>query len=69
VLPFNKGKSLEGSLFGFFFAFLAGSYFVNPWIALVGAAVAMTVESLPLPLNDNLVTPIVTGAVLSLMLL
>jgi phosphoserine phosphatase/dolichol kinase len=69
VLPFNKGKSLEGSLFGFFFAFLAGSYFVNPWVALVGAAVAMAVESLPLPLNDNLVTPIVIGAVLSLMLL
>jgi dolichol kinase len=68
VLPFNKGKSLEGSLFGFFFAFLAGSYFVDPWIALGGAAVAMTVESLPLPLNDNLVTPMVTGAVLSLML-
>ena len=29
-LPFNKGKTLEGSLVGFFFAFLAGSFFISP---------------------------------------
>ena len=26
-LPFNKGKTIEGSLFGFFFAFLGGTLF------------------------------------------
>lgn len=63
-LPFNKGKTLEGSLAGFVFAFLAGCLFVSPWIALVGAAVAMFVEYLPLPVNDNILIPIVTASVL-----
>ena len=50
-LPFNKGKTWEGSLAGFFFAFLAGTFFVSPWLALVGAAIAMTIEVLPLPVK------------------
>ena len=65
TLPFNKGKTLEGSLIGFFFAFLAGAFFINPFKALAAAAVAMTVESLPLPLNDNLMTPLTTGLLLT----
>jgi dolichol kinase/phosphoserine phosphatase len=68
ALPFNKGKSLEGSIVGFIFAFLAGAYFIAPLKALVGAAVAMIMEYLPLPLNDNLTTPIITGAALTLVL-
>jgi len=67
-LPFNKGKTVEGSLFGFFFAFLAGAVFVSPALALIGAAVAMTVESLPLPLNDNITMPLCTGLALLLLL-
>lgn len=67
-LPFNRGKTLEGSVAGFLFGFLAGSVFVAPWIALVGAAVAMTIEYLPLPLNDNLLMPLCTGLVLMLIL-
>jgi phosphoserine phosphatase len=67
-LPFNKGKTLEGSLFGFFFAFLAGAFFVSPVLALVGAAVAMTVETLPLPVNDNITIPLCTGLALLLIL-
>jgi HAD superfamily phosphoserine phosphatase-like hydrolase len=65
-LPFNKGKTLAGSLVGFFFAFLAGSFFVSPVLALIGAAVAMTIESLPLPVNDNVMIPLCTGLVLML---
>jgi phosphoserine phosphatase len=67
-LPFNKGKTLEGSLVGFFFAFLAGSFFVSPAMALIGAAVAMTIESLPLPVNDNVPIPLCTGLALLLIL-
>lgn len=66
-LPFNKGKTWEGSLAGFFFAFLAGSFFVSPSLALVGAAFAMTIEVLPLPINDNVLVPILTGAFLTLL--
>jgi dolichol kinase/phosphoserine phosphatase len=67
-LPFNKGKTLEGSLAGFFFAFLAGAFFVSPVLALIGAAVAMAIESLPLPVNDNILIPLFTGLTLLLML-
>ena len=68
TLPFNKGKTLEGSMIGFVFAFIAGTFFTIPLKALVGAVVAMVVECSPLPLNDNLITPLITGAALTLML-
>ena len=67
-LPFNKDKSLEGSAAGFLFAFLAGSIFVSPLFALAGAAVAMVVEYLPLPINDNLMIPLCAGLALTLLI-
>ena len=67
-LPFNKGKTWEGSLAGFFFAFLAGTFFVSPPLALVGAAIAMTIEVLPLPINDNILVPVITGVALSFLI-
>ena len=67
TLPFNKGKTLEGSLIGFVFASSAAAFFVNPFMAASGAAAAMLIESLPLPINDNLVLPLVTGALLTFM--
>ena len=67
-LPFNKGKTLEGSLFGSFFAFLAGAFFVSPVLALIAAAVAMAIESLPLPVNDNILIPLGAGLALMLMI-
>jgi hypothetical protein len=37
---------------------------------LAGAAIAMTIEVLPLPVNDNVLVPVFTGAALTgLMLL
>ena len=65
-LPFNKGKNLEGTIFGFLFAFLGAMIFVDPAKALVAAAVGMLVESLPLPLNDNLTMPLASGLILLL---
>jgi phosphoserine phosphatase len=67
-LPFNKGKTWEGTLTGFIFAFLAGTFFVSPWLALVGAAIAMTIEVLPLPVNDNVLIPVITGAALTMLI-
>jgi dolichol kinase len=67
-LPLNRGKTLTGTLGGFFFAFLAGSVFMPPWLALIGAATAMTIEYLPLPVNDNLLMPLCTGLVLTLLI-
>ena len=65
-IPYNKGKNLEGSLFGFLFAFLGAMIFVDPVRALIAAAVAMLIESLPSPLNDNFTMPLSVGLLLTL---
>jgi len=67
-LPFNKGKNLEGTLFGFLFAFLGAMIFVDPVRALIAAAVGMLVEALPLPVNDNLTMPLASGLILTLIM-
>ena len=69
-LPFNKAKTWEGSLAGLFFAFLGGLLFLpaKPLLAFIGAAIAMTVEVLPLPVNDNVLVPVITGAALTLLI-
>jgi phytol kinase len=66
-IPFNKGKNMEGSIAGFVFAVLGAAVFLHLPKALVGAAIGMLVESLPLPINDNLSTPLATGTVLTLL--
>ncbi|HKZ93431.1 MAG TPA: HAD-IB family phosphatase [Candidatus Bathyarchaeia archaeon] len=63
VFPYNKGKKVEGTVFGFIFALLGALVFVNPLKAVVGAATAMIVETLPAPLNDNLTMPLAAGLV------
>ncbi len=80
-LPFNKGKTLEGSFSGFIFAFFASSLFIAPWFATIGssllialwfaaigAAIAMFIEYLPVPINDNLLIPITTAMALMLII-
>ncbi len=59
--PFNKGKNVEGSIFGFLFASLGAMFFVDPVKALAGAAMGILVESLPLPISDNLTVPLASG--------
>ena len=65
-IPFNKGKNLEGSIFGFLFAFLGAMIFVDPTRALVAAAVGMLIEALPSPINDNLTIPLASGLAIAL---
>ncbi len=68
VFPFNKGKRIEGTIFGFIFALLGALFFLmNPWKALVGAAVGMLMEALPTPLSDNLTIPLTSGLVLMIL--
>jgi phosphoserine phosphatase len=64
--PFNKAKNLEGSLFGFIFAFLGASLFVDPLRAFIGAATGMLMECLPTPVNDNLIVPLAAGLAITL---
>ena len=65
-IPFNKIKNVEGSLAGFAFAFFGAAFFLHPLQAFMGATAGMFVESLSLPINDNLLTPLTTGAMLIL---
>ncbi|MFQ6094731.1 MAG: HAD-IB family phosphatase [Candidatus Bathyarchaeia archaeon] len=66
VFPLNKAKKVEGSLFGWFFAFLGSLLFVDPVTALIGSTVGLLAESLPSPVNDNLVIPLASGLAMTL---
>jgi dolichol kinase/phosphoserine phosphatase len=63
-IPYNKGKKWEGTSIGFLFAFGASLLFVSPLNAFIASAIGMFVETLPLPLNDNLTVPLASGLTL-----
>ncbi len=72
IVRSEQVKTLEGTA-GFFAAALTISYFL--WITnilpihtgLVGAAIATLVEFLPIPVDDNVSVPILSGSVMMLM--
>jgi dolichol kinase len=63
-------KSLEGSLGFFVFALLGVAWMTQLPISVrvTGAAVAAIVEALPVPVDDNLSVPLVSGAVMTFLL-
>jgi dolichol kinase len=67
-------KSLEGTSAFVIAALGAGGVLLligsgtNPWVMVLGALVAAGAELLTLPVNDNLVIPIVSGGVMELAL-
>jgi dolichol kinase len=64
-VPLAFGKSLEGTLAGLAANLLVGALTLPGLPAvLLGAAVASTVELLPLPLDDNLAIPLISGTIL-----
>lgn len=65
--PFNRRKTLEGTLTGFSLAFLALLFFVTPLSALLCAIIAGFIELLPLPVDDNLAVPILTTTILAIL--
>lgn len=65
-IPFNKSKTLEGTVIGFFFAFIGALMFVDPLKSLIAASVGIIVESAPSPINDNISIPILTGLAIML---
>jgi len=58
---FREGKTLTGSLAFLITAFLVTLPFFPTPIAFAGAFIAAVVESLPLPLDDNLSIPLTAG--------
>jgi glycerol-3-phosphate acyltransferase PlsY len=67
-------KSLEGTAAFIVIAVAAGlalhlaGLHLTPWVMVIGAVVAAGVELLPLPVNDNLMIPVLSGAVMELIL-
>ncbi len=69
--PFNKRKLLEGTIIGFVLAAVAAMPFVRVHEALIGAGIAMTVESFEIKIgktiiDDNLTIPLIAGAAITL---
>jgi dolichol kinase len=56
-LPYNPEKSWEGSVGGFLASLLGALFLVPSPLALLGAFAGMLVESLPLPIDDNVTIP------------
>lgn len=71
-LPYNKKKTIDGAILGVMAASLAAFFFVPLNVAFVGSLIAMFVETLDLKigieLDDNVLIPVVAGAVMSLMI-
>ena len=68
--PLNSKKYFEGLFAGIIFSF-AGAIIFVPWIhALTASIIAMLAESFDeikgMPINDNIIVPLVAGIVLSL---
>lgn len=71
-LPYNRAKSVEGSLAGLAYAFLGVLAYLTLFhgigapqavlLAFAGAAAGMLAESLPLRVDDNFVIPVASGA-------
>ena len=65
VLPYNKAKKLEGTLAGILLSAAASLLFVSPSKAIAASIISMIVETLPLPINDNILIPLVAAVVLT----
>jgi len=62
-LPLKHDKSIEGSAAFFAAGFLGSLFFIEPIHALTGAITGMLVEAYT-PVEDNIVIPLVVGAIL-----
>jgi len=67
VIPYNKGKMVEGTLCGLLSAFCGALLFVSPFEALIAASTGMLFETLPSPIDDNITIPISSGLALTIL--
>ena len=62
-------KTLEGTLAGLAICFLITGFFpgISIWIRISGAVSAMLAELSPIPLDDNIMIPMVSGTIMVVM--
>ena len=65
VLPHNKAKKLEGTVAGILLSAAASLLFVSPSKAIAASITGMIVETIPLPINDNILIPLVAAVALT----
>ncbi|MFX1565562.1 MAG: haloacid dehalogenase-like hydrolase [Promethearchaeota archaeon] len=65
--PFNRQKTIEGTLIGFTSAFFVLLLIMSPISALLTAIIAAVIELLPSQLDDNLAVPLITAIVLTIL--
>lgn len=61
-------KSLEGSAACFIVCLLITLFWINPIVGITGAFFATVAELLPLRIDDNLTVPLISGAIMQLMI-
>ena len=59
-IPFNRRKSIEGTLAGLIVSWTVCSLFTEPETAFIGCTAGMLTEAMPVNLNDNVTIPIAT---------
>ena len=65
--PMYWGKSPQGSLACFVCCLIIGAALLdNQWVIVAGALAATIAEALPVPMDDNMRVPIVSGLVMQL---
>ena len=62
-------KTLEGSIACLIVCFTVSLYFVDLKTGIIGAATASAVELLPIPINDNVLIPVISGSVMFFLML
>jgi dolichol kinase len=62
--PYNKAKKLEGTLAGIIASTIGCLLFISPFKAVMISIVSMMIESIPLPINDNILIPLIAGSLL-----
>jgi dolichol kinase len=66
-LPWNRSKSLEGSI-GFFAGAICTMFVMPEMATFIVVAIAAIVESLPIKLNDNITLPVMSSLLFYFML-
>lgn len=59
--PYNKAKKLEGTVAGIIASTMGCLLFVSPYKAVIVSTICMIIESVPLPINDNILIPLIAG--------
>jgi dolichol kinase len=65
-LPFNKKKTVEGTMCGFVCALFGSILFIDPLNALIAVTAGMFAEAFSLPISENLSIPLTSGIILTI---